>query len=609
MKKKIEKEKVTLPISVNNSFAEENRSSTVLEDSQKDIKYPFTILEHSMTPWNVLKDTWRTYQHAKVEFRHLVALKPERLIFHELVARMQGLVVQEDSPAKGEEIFQQMIKIARQDVVENEDYELIIEAINKEYDELCELLAPIKEGNYKALKLDFEGQKIAEQFLKEAIKANRNEELTEEQNAACFQRTLATLYTRKARELAAKFMNEKLPEILKKHDWEFLPTKPVDESIFLFTTGGSASGKTSSLIKVATGIEEEHHVQWKDMSHHNTDRLCTIVFDKKVDPKQYFYLAGDEARLIKERELEVCDELTTQYGLAVDEVDDAVSIRLDRFEDAINKRKEVVVCAVSTDTETAFHRAYSRGQQAERFTNASALLKSHKDAPNSLKEAFSKFKEDTDNVSILMYDNNSDIEGESDLFCTISSGSKSINVIDSSQLNLWLKKCNMNVELGKLENDEYYELDLYSQPPITPEEYFEPLLKLGYKINYTKKLESETTHSDVSVEQESVEPKVSSKKKPMWEVLSDMGFESVAVPIFKVAQKLEELSKTNPKQAIKSAEEYLAHKTHKKDTEYVRKIQSFVDHLKMTQSKLVKSELHKFKEDQPPKPKDSQFKV
>lgn len=44
----------------------------------------------------------------------------------------------------------------------------------------------------------------------------------------------------------------------------------------------------------------------------------------------------------------------------------------------------------------------------------------------------------------------------------------------------------MNVELGKLENDEYYELDLYSQPPITPEEYFEPLLKLGYKINYTK---------------------------------------------------------------------------------------------------------------------------
>ncbi|WP_115708873.1 hypothetical protein [Legionella sainthelensi] len=108
---------------------------------------------------------------------------------------------------------------------------------------------------------------------------------------------------------------------------------------------------------------------------------------------------------------------------------------------------------------------------------------------------------------------------------------------------------------------------------------------------------------------ESVEPKVSTKKKPMWEVLSDMGFESVAVPIFKVAQKLEELSKTNPKQAIKSGEEYLAHKTHKKDTEYVRKIQSFVDHLKMAQSKLVKSELHKFKEDQPPKPKDSQFKV
>ncbi|VEH34358.1 hypothetical protein [Legionella sainthelensi] len=50
----------------------------------------------------------------------------------------------------------------------------------------------------------------------------------------------------------------------------------------------------------------------------------------------------------------------------------------------------------------------------------------------------------------------------------------------------------------------------------------------------------------------------------MWQVLSDMGFDSVAVPIFKVAQRLEELSETNPKQAIKSGEEYLAHKTHKK---------------------------------------------
>lgn len=110
------------------------------------------------------------------------------------------------------------------------------------------------------------------------------------------------------------------------------------------------------------------------------------------------------------------------------------------------------------------------------------------------------------------------------------------------------------------------------------------------------------------VMKEAVEPKVTAKKKPMWQVLSDMGFESVAVPVFRVAQQLEKLSKTNPKQAIKSGEEYLAHKAHKKDTEYVRKIQSFVDHLKMEQSKHVKNELHKFKEDQP-KPKDNQFKV
>ncbi|WP_115708871.1 hypothetical protein [Legionella sainthelensi] len=138
--------------------------------------------------------------------------------------------------------------------------------------------------------------------------------------------------------------------------------------------------------------------------------------------------------------------------------------------------------------------------------------------------------------------------------------------------------------------------------------------KSSIKIVQEEKPSIEMVHKEQvkkkPVVKESVEPKVSAKKKPMWQILSDLGFESVAVPIFRVAHQLEELSKKNPKQAIKSGEEYLDHKTHKKNTEYVRKIQSFVDHLKMEQLKQVKNELHKFKEEQNPKhDKDSQFKV
>nr|WP_261975447.1 hypothetical protein [Legionella sainthelensi] len=104
-----------------------------------------------------------------------------------------------------------------------------------------------------------------------------------------------------------------------------------------------------------------------------------------------------------------------------------------------------------------------------------------------------------------------------------------------------------------------------------------------------------------------------SARKPMWAILADIGgFKpgTVAAPIFRVAEQLETLSKTNPKQAIKSGEEYLAWKGHKKDTEYVRRIQSFVDKLKSEHSfKSIKGDLHKFKEDQNPKQKDSQYKV
>ncbi|VEB38717.1 coiled-coil protein [Legionella sainthelensi] len=104
-----------------------------------------------------------------------------------------------------------------------------------------------------------------------------------------------------------------------------------------------------------------------------------------------------------------------------------------------------------------------------------------------------------------------------------------------------------------------------------------------------------------------------SARKPMWAILADIGgFKpgTVAAPIFRVAEQLEKLSKTNPKQAVKSGEEYLAWKGHKKDTEYVRRIQSFIDKLKSEDSfKSIKGDLHKFKEDQNPKQKDSQYKV
>jgi hypothetical protein len=481
-KGKIETAKVTHSIEVDEGL--KDRTSTS-DDAKKDIPaYHFTILDHSMTSWETLKETWRVYQNTKVEFRHLVALKPERIIFHEIVARIQAFVEQEASPSAGDEVFKNMIEKASKDIEKSKGYQEAIQNMVEDYKNLQEQIHLIM--NDKPNGLTKEEIEIATKFINEAKKGI--DEWSKDKQDACFQRILATLYMSRARQHAAGFAKEALEGMVTMHAWHWLPLIPVNESISVFTAGGVASGKTSSLIKVAEGISRHYQVEWKDMSHHNTDRLRTVLLTQPVDPKLYSSFTGDEARLVKERELEVLNELAQKEKLTVNEVHDSPSIKLDDFKDAVKNRKAVVVCVVSTDAEVALNRSDARGKVERRYVSAGSLLKSHQDAAKSVKTALAELGE-AKNTTVFMYDNNGTT---SELFCTINSSSKKIAIMDSSQLNLWLKKYNMNPKLGKLEGG-FYELDLYPEKAVTPPVYFNPLPNKGYTFDASVALAQEKT--------------------------------------------------------------------------------------------------------------------
>ena len=291
----------------------------------------------------------------------------------------------------------------------------------------------------------------------------------------------------RARVPAAALISKELPKIMKQQGWHFLTALIPQNSVALFTLGGVASGKTTALQQVATVLQHVNNVEWVDMSHHNTDRLRVALMDPKLSPQKFSCLTGDEARLVKERELSLLETKRNEQGLVYNEVHDTPVLKAADFLRAATTRKTTYVCVVSTEAETALLRAYKRGLSELRFCPSGEILKAHRDATNSLIPSLAQANIAGTNTLVLMYDNN--IPGQAaQLFGTIDVRTKSVTIFDLEKMKAWVKKSNMAISLGELDEEtQTYHVDLYPHPPISVDEYFSPLAKRGYHIHYEQR--------------------------------------------------------------------------------------------------------------------------
>ncbi|KTD23476.1 coiled-coil protein [Legionella lansingensis] len=443
----------------------------------------FSILSTSRATIEELTAAWAVYKGKGVEFRDIVPLTPDRVILHELAAVMQCFIKQELDPGKGEEVFKEMVLKAFIKLKDGSipEYGEAIKKMDKDYEELNDsIIDYIKNPNIPGV-LTSDEQALVGELLKKA-KGNRDE-LPNAEKDGVIAGIRAILYMQRARQYAYHLARTVLVEQSSLSQLPLLSKQK--DSIAIFTVGGPASGKTSSLVKIAESIESTYGIKWDEIAHHNLDRARTILLEPEKDSLDFGSLTSDEARLVKERELKLMITLSATEGKFRHQLYDGSEIDSKAFKQHAMHGKATMVCLVSTHFETALERAYLRGQSENRYVPIDSLLQTHKNGPQSLIKALDQDGIEGTNTTVLMYDNNVERGKDSILFGTINAQTKEIIIKDPEKMKSWLKKSNLNtsIDFPKVYSpDAVHSIELYTGEEMTIEKYFEPLVKRGYKL-------------------------------------------------------------------------------------------------------------------------------
>lgn len=449
-----------------------------------EAKSEFTILSESMATLTEMNSVWEVYNN-KFDFRELVPLKPSRVILHALAIVMQCNIKQEIEPGKGEETFKHLVLNAYEEAKKSPNYKKLIDDLTRCYNELDDEIVDFIR-NAKPSHLTDDEQKLITKLLTKVDKA-----LLQTHFSGVAQGIRAYVYMHRARKQSDEFA---LSMIVRHSNLPKLPELPKKDTIAVFTVGGPASGKSSSLVKIAQSIDKMYQVKWDEFVHTNVDRSRIIFVPQHTELLFNDSLTSDEGRLLKAKEMEYL--VSAPEEKSHHQLHDSSRIDSKAFLHHALLGKAIVVCLVSADFETAIKRSYLRGNSERRYVTIESLFEAHKYAPESLIKALSQQGIRGTNTTVFMYDNNVAQGQDSILFGTINSQSQEICIYNEDMLLAWIKKMNiiMPKEFPKTYNPQVdLEIALYSDQEISIAEYFEPLTKQGYRLIQAP--QSELKHS------------------------------------------------------------------------------------------------------------------
>lgn len=445
-----------------------------LDPQHRESKLEFTILSESMATASENYSVWEIFKE-KVELKDLVPLDPKRIILHELAVVMQCYIKQETHPSLGDATFKQMVLKAHEEIKISRGYKVAVANLSRIYHELKQSVSDyILHGTQTNLQ-------VSEQdIIKNLLLSKESSTLLGSNLEKMTLGIRAILYSKRARDISYQLAYSFLVE---QSSLPKLPLLAKKNTITIFTTGGPASGKTTSLNKIALSVYKMYGIKWDDIVHSNLDRLRNILLSEAKDPITYDALTIEEARLIKAREMEVL--ATSPAGEHRHQLDDVCIITPKKFQHQAIHGKATIVCVVSTSFERALERAYWRGINEGRYVNMDSLLKGHKKAPISIITALDQEGIIGTNTTVFMYDNNVTQGQDSILFCSINCQNGDIIIYDSEKLETWIDKSKLNMSIKfdtEYNPNKDHEVDLYTGPDISITDYFDPLKARGYQI-------------------------------------------------------------------------------------------------------------------------------
>ena len=415
--------------------------------------------------------------------RNLVCFNPERLIEQEILAELQATIKLDKSVDDEADTFGRAFTLVQTSLISNGDNEklkslsmaLYIKAevdINGFFEEL------IAGRSLEAFPFKGSDSSRLQGFYKEIAANEPYKSDPALLKLACVQRGLATIYTQEARKIISDDVSKHIKGLCTRGELAELIYVDKKDGVAIFTTGGVASGKGTCLKHLGEVLSHRKPspVQWDELVHHNADRLKPFLLNPTLDKMRYSQFTYEEALFIKERVMKIIEEKGSELHKYPHFLHDQTKLKASEIAEASKRSGQVLIIAISTEASSSLEWAYGRGDKSGRYEHTEGLLGSHQAVPGEfIKSLTGDGIMDDSDIQVTMYDNNGK-PGELEIFATIDLKTKKIVVFNEEKMQKWIKKENIN---PKAKPEE----ELYLDKPIrSTEDYFGPLLSLGYSI-------------------------------------------------------------------------------------------------------------------------------
>lgn len=460
-----------------------------LADKEKLEAIDFTLLQHAYRTVDesallLLKETRRCFP--KVSVRQLVALTPARLIHHEILAQLQASIKLDHHPDDATTFHTVVEKLAT--IVEKDDKSTLTTQCHELYTSTTGALEALydamvaKSSDLASLPLYNEALQSTFDLLQTQADFSDKSDTYKQ---VFIQRWIAPLYHQQALINIESYVRAHIETLIEGDELKILDYHPADKSLAIFTTGGVASGKGSSLRQLAELLEKYHSppIHWDELVHHNADKLKPFLMPPMTSPQGYSQFTYDEALLIKDRTMQLMQAISKKMhdGTHFPHfLHDQTKLKSLELLEASSRYDEIIITAVSTEVKKAIVRSHARGVATNRFEHTEGLLNSHRAVPTEMINALAQPALLGKKITVSMWDNN-DESGHLQQFASIEMATGCITIYDGDLFEKWLKKTLINPKSHDFAS-------LYKAGPmVSIKGYFSPLLALGLTIEYADK--------------------------------------------------------------------------------------------------------------------------
>jgi uncharacterized UPF0146 family protein len=437
-----------------------------------DLKY--TILDNANVVYRDAQELAELHSiEPTITPKEYVAYRPARLSLHETIIAISTTI-----KIANEAQMQDLTKLIHAEVVQDLDkLYLNADRLNLEHN-ITSLVDKYLAGEDISTEFDGKLKKICDQ-IKNA-----------ESNGVVFGKFKGNFTARDAMiaratdlmfsNLAKQQIEILVAEKLAAHaELQYLETPAADQRLMLMVTGGPASGKGSSVVRLEENAKNEG-ISWDNMVKINTDIYKPLLLEPgTVKPELYSTLSQEEAATInqgiQQRLLAMAQE-----GRAPHIFIDQVYVGPTQIDLGLINGGKVRGIIVSTDTGDAVERSFARGEidgDKGRYESTSLLLSCHKAMTEQVPTTLSKYL--GKNVTFLLVDNNVKRGEQATDVMHIDLKDQNLQIYDQDNLKKFILKT--SIITTAQDNESLYD----RSKTVSVAAYLNPLVERGINIQHT----------------------------------------------------------------------------------------------------------------------------